>query len=117
MPERGTPRPVGLDRVFEGAYPVDYEIWSNGSDRVSRFFTGYRPGDAMFRSWQGSLDRDGWSAEELLNGLFEQFSADNRPNRATADRLSVGDVVVLGGEAWSVMPHGWEPVKVFRPFL
>jgi hypothetical protein len=86
-------------------------------------FMGYRPGQALSRAAAFEMplyDRGvGRGVVSLLDLVFEQLNVDD-PDAAWAvdyrnrghRSLSVGDVVVVGEQAWACEPAGWKPVAV-----
>jgi hypothetical protein len=92
---------------------MKYEIWSNTSDRATKFITGYQPTDAIMKTWTGVvLPPHGPSP---LDYLFSRFNEDSRPNRNIAHSLSVGDVIVLNSRAFTVDVIGFTELKEFQP--
>src|SRR5215467_10138396 len=100
---------------------MKYEIWSNVSLRPMRFFSGYEPGDKMKKSWEGELDisqlTGGEVTNRLLDWIWHKFNQDDRPNGQIAHSLSIGDVVVLDGEAFAVANVGWTELSDFTPVM
>ena len=88
-------------------------------NQVSRFMP-YSAGDALVQAlaFETGFPACG-SVERLLNIVFEQLNIDEPQAdwavryRAERNRsLSVGDVVVVGEQAWAVERWGFTPVSV-----
>ena len=48
---------------------------------------------------------------ELLEQLFHELNADDRPTRYTSRSLSVSDVVMVEDQAFLCMHFGWKPIR------
>ena len=77
---------------------VEYQLWSNISERADRFINGWREGDCMRMTHEGDLNTVA-PTSMVLEEIFRQLNADDRPNAAVAHSMSVGDVVVLWDDA------------------
>lgn len=75
------------------------------------FMRPYRPGDRLIEGHVGELDGD-HTPEVAAELVFARHNRDDRPDGRDAPSLSIGDVVVLDGDAWSVASLGFEAVTV-----
>jgi hypothetical protein len=79
---------------------------------VSRnLFFGYEPGDRMILGWEGETPAG--DSEDVLERLYVLLNRDDRPTGRICHSMSIGDVVVLDGQAWACAREGW--VKAEAP--
>ena len=109
---------------------LDYTLYHNLSSTSDRgrglgpLSGAYEPGDKLVRGWRAQVSIDDPAEPgEALETVFDLHQQDGRPDGQLAPSLSVGDVVVLGESAWSVIRVGWQPVDIDpadideRPYL
>lgn len=109
--------------LFTAAVNDDgHELHAEAMPVFFRGFREYKPGDQMFLAFDFERADDGAGAAAILAEAFERFNvgADeiaskyrSRGNRS----LSVGDVVVIGGDAYACASLGWSKLDEFRPVL
>lgn len=92
-----------------------YQIWSNTSSDPERFFDGYKPEHSMKMSYEGEIDME--ITQAVMNHLFMRFNQDDRPNGLVAHSLSVGDVIVVNGKAYTVDRMGFTQLDAFEPVI
>jgi len=93
-----------------------YEIYTNETIDMSREYIpsceGYLPGSHMKLAYKGEVTDSTSTVDSILNKLFEKFNIDH-PEDYKGHSLSVGDVVVLDGSAFTVEPFGWKELPDF----
>ncbi len=85
---------------------VNREVWG---------LRGYQPGDQLTRGHEGDIDGYATSFDELrvlAERVFEKHNRDDRPDGQVCPSMSVGDVVVFGEVAMTVMPIGFAAVNL-----
>ena len=103
-----------------------YQIWSNESYKLrekpipgyAQFLDGYRPDALMRMTFEGDIFSSVESKEsaiDALHELFARFNQDDRPNGGAAHSLSVGDVIKINDEAWSVDVVNFTKLDRFEP--
>ena len=94
---------------------MNYKILHNVGSEKS-FLDGYRQGDFLVVGFEGEIDLSGditsGSLEKTAEMVFYRHNRDDRPDAETAPSLSVGDVIVFGEIAVSVLPIGFTHVTV-----
>jgi hypothetical protein len=89
--------------------------YTNYTNLDARFGRGYEPGDRLVKGFTGELAVSLYEHLDnptyvILNDLFARHNRDDRPDGRLCPSMSVGDVVVIGEIAWTVMREGWSPV-------
>ncbi len=84
-----------------------YRIYHN--EEKARL-NGYQPGDQITLGYSGNVDtNDGdyrWT-------VYIRHNVPERPDRLQSPSFSVGDVVAIQGEAWTLTRGaGWAPVNL-----
>jgi hypothetical protein len=85
--------------------------YTNYTNMTARFCRGYAPGDRLVKGWQGVVP-PGCAAADRLEYLFVVHNRDDRPDGQLCPSMSVGDVVKLGDEWWTVQDIGFAKVEV-----
>jgi hypothetical protein len=73
---------------------------------------GYEVGDALALGWSGEVPFDGEIDENLLEQIWIRHNRDQRPDRETCPSLSMGDVLLLNDNAYTVCGIGFRSVSV-----
>lgn len=89
--------------------------YTNYTNVDATFRRGYEPGDRLVKGWSGELAFSRYEHLDnptyaILEDLFARHNRDDRPDGRLCPSMSVGDVVVVGESAWTVMREGWSPV-------
>lgn len=94
---------------------MNYRILHNVGSEKS-FLDGYRQGDFLVVGFEGEIDFSGSvtpeSLERVAEMIFYRHNRDDRPDAESAPSLSVGDVIVFGEVAVSVLPIGFTHTTV-----
>jgi len=91
---------------------VRYTNYTN----MDTFFRAYEPGDRLVKGWEGEVE----ASDDLrgtLDRIFARHNRDDRPDGQLCPSMSIGDVVVLEGEAFSVDAHRFHPVVLHEADL
>lgn len=80
--------------------------WLN--TRWDAMHSGYRDGDHMHATWTGEFD-EGGTITRVLDAVFAQHNADDRPGGMVWRSLSVGDVIAVDG--WEDGTTRWFAVQ------
>lgn len=87
----------------------------NYTNMDARFQRPYQPGDRLVRGWTGGLALvpvSELAVTTTLEGIYARHNRDDRPDGQLCPSMSIGDVVVIDGAAWSVGRIGFVPVDV-----
>ena len=115
--------------ITPDARPLPYRLLHNLDARFSR---GYLPGDRLVEGHRGTVELHGTTSVDpaaqatddggpslvsvalsvACDQIFALHNRDDRPDGRDAPSLSVGDVVVLGEAAFTVVSLGFEIVVV-----
>lgn len=94
---------------------MKYRLLHNVGEEKS-FLEGYRPGDTLVVGFEGNIDSPATVSVEALDSLaelvFYRHNRDDRPDAHESPSLSVGDIIVFGEVAFSVLPIGFAQVFV-----
>ena len=91
---------------------MKYKIFHNVNfDRVWKK-TGYEVGDPLASGWSDEIDHVETVNDHLLEQLWVRHNRDERPDNRTAPSLSMGDVLIVDGNAYTICAVGFRPVVV-----
>lgn len=91
--------------------------YTNYTNTGSAFMRGYERGDPLVRGYSGEIATSMFDhlldpTDAILERIFALHNRDDRPDGRLCPSMSVGDVVILGETAWTVLPSGWERVDL-----